>query len=230
MNNIAKNLQVLPTKTWLRLIVAFGLFLVPTFLFIQLADEVRDRETLAFDEAILRAVNSVSSPFLDSFSVGLTQFGGVIGVLVLTIGAVLLLWVRKKKKSAVILAVCGAGAGILNLLLKAVFQRDRPELWERIVTENSYSFPSGHAMASSALALSLIVVFWPTRWRWLVLAASLLYMVSIGLTRLYLGVHYPTDVIAGWIVSGAWVAMVILIVHYRKRISHFFKSIAVNNR
>lgn len=224
MNKLTDMFHILPPKTWLRLSIAFGLFLTPTYLFIQLADEVRDRETLPFDEAVLRAVNSVSSPFLDGFSVGLTQLGGVLGVFVLTIGIVLLLWNRSKQRSAAIVAVGVAGAGLINVLLKTVFQRDRPELWERIVTENSYSFPSGHAMASSALALSLIVVFWPTRWRWLVVIASISYMVSIGLTRLYLGVHYPTDIIAGWMVSGAWVALVMVIVRYQKRITNFLFS------
>lgn len=221
MNKFTKTFQVLPSKTWVRLGIALGLFLLPAYLFIQLADEVRDRETLIFDEAVLHAVNGASSPFLDSFTVGLTQLGSVLGVFVLTIGFAMLLWSRGRQKSAAILAVGVAGAGLLNVLLKTVFQRDRPELWERIVTENSYSFPSGHAMASSALALSLIVVFWPTRWRWIVVTVSVLYMLGIGLTRLYLGVHYPTDIIAGWMVSGAWVALVMVIVRYQKRITGF---------
>ena len=221
MNTFTSLIKIFPSKTWVRLAVAFGLFLIPMFLFIQLADEVRDRETLPIDEAILRMVNESSSPFLDSFVVGFTQLGDILGVFVLTLGIALLLWIRSKQRSAAVIVVGVAGAGLLNVLLKTVFQRDRPELWERIITENSYSFPSGHAMASSALAISMIVVFWPTRWRWLVTMVSLTYMVGIGLTRLYLGVHYPTDVIAGWIVSGAWIALVMIIVRYHKRITDF---------
>ncbi len=230
MNKYTAIFQALSTNTWLRLAVTFGLFLLPTYIFIELADEVRDRETLFFDEGILRTVNSFSTPALDTFTVGFTQLGGVQGVFVLTLGIALLLLGRKKRRSAAILVVGVAGAGLLNVFLKSIFQRDRPELWERILTENSFSFPSGHAMASSALALSLIVVFWPTRWRWPVLVGALVYMVGIGLTRLYLGVHYPTDVIAGWIVSAAWVALVMLIVRYRVRLSHLFKSFSRNNR
>jgi undecaprenyl-diphosphatase len=67
-------------------------------------------------------------------------------------------------------------------------------------------------MASSALAFSLIVIFWRTRWRWWIIAAGVLYMVTIGFTRLYLGVHYPTDIIGGWVVSMGWVAIVAAVI------------------
>ncbi len=230
MDKLTKFFQVFSVKTWISLAAAFGLVLFPVYLFVQLADEVRDQETLIRDEQVLRTVNSFSSPMLDLVSVGFTQLGGVIGVFVLTLGIVLLLGVRRKRKSAAILAIGVTGAVLINVFLKTLFQRDRPELWERIVTENSYSFPSGHAMASSALALSLILVFWPTRWRWPVLIGSLLYMIGIGLTRLYLGVHYPTDIIAGWIVSAGWVALLMLIVRYRVRLSHIVKRISIDNR
>ena len=84
------------------------------------------------------------------------------------------------------------------------------------MVEHSSWFPSGHAMASSALALSLIVIFWSTKWRWLVLAGAIFYVVIIALTRLYLGVHYPTDILAGWAVSCAWVAIVSVTIGYRR--------------
>ncbi|MDF2461379.1 MAG: acid phosphatase, partial [Candidatus Saccharibacteria bacterium] len=101
-----------------------------------------------------------------------------------------------------------AGAALLNLLLKASFQRDRPDLWESIVTETSYSFPSGHAMASSALAFSVMLVLWETKWRWLAVAVGTIYFVLVGVSRMYLGVHFPSDVVAGWCVSLAWVGIV----------------------
>ena len=66
-------------------------------------------------------------------------------------------------------------------------------------------------MLSSALAFSLVVVMWHTRWRWIVTSLAAAYVVSIGFTRLYLGVHYPTDVVAGWCVSAAWVIIVAVV-------------------
>ena len=210
--------------TWRQLAVAFLVFALPVFAFAQLADEVREQDTLWFDEAALRAINVLATPWLDSSVVALTQLGGPIGVIVLTAGFTALLWMRNKRRFAVQLAVGVGGAVLLNVMLKTVFQRDRPQLWERIVTENSYSFPSGHAMASAALAISTIVLFWPTKWRWPVLVAAVFYMLLIAFTRLYLGVHYPTDVLAGWLVSGAWVAVVAIVIHYRLRIFSAFRQ------
>lgn len=217
MQLVRSVIKAFPPTVWARLGIGFMFLLVPVFIFAELAEEVGQRETLVYDEFILRAVNSISSPFMDIMAVGLTQLGGVVGVGLLTVGAILFFVARRRYKWALIVASCVAGAGLINVLLKAVFQRDRPQLWERIVTENSYSFPSGHAMASSALALSLVVIFWPTRWRWYVVSVAALYMLIIGFTRLYLGVHYPTDVVAGWTVSAAWVAVVTITTLYWRR-------------
>lgn len=210
--------HTLSKETWRWLAAAFVSFAVLVFLFVQLADEVRERDTLQFDEAVLQAVNTLSTPWLDALVAGLTELGGVIGVVLLGVGASALLWRRGHRLKTIQLLLGVGGAILLNVLLKSVFQRDRPELWERIVTENSYSFPSGHAMASGALALSVVVLLWPTRWRWLAVISSALYTSVIAFTRLYLGVHYPTDVIAGWIVSAAWVALVVGIIRYRNAI------------
>lgn len=221
---LSDTLKIFSKKTWLRIATAFIVTAVPVFFFVELADEVREREALPYDEAALHTVNSVASPLLDALVVSTTQLGGVLGVMVLTIGIAMLLWRRRRRSMAALLVTGVSGAVLLNLLLKAFFQRDRPQLWERLVTENSYSFPSGHAMASSALAISLMVIFWPTRWRWVAVAAAASYMVVIGLTRLYLGVHYPSDVLAGWAVSSVWVSMVVYVVIYRTRLVAIFSK------
>lgn len=197
-----------------RAFVAFLALIVPVVVFVELADEVREGEPLPFDREVLLSINSLASPLLDTVSVIATQFGGVIGVVALTVGGAVLLWGRAKRRMATLLTMGVGGAVLLNLLLKVVFQRDRPQLWERLVTENSYSFPSGHAMASSALALSLIVICWPTRLRWVSVAIAALYMIVIALTRLYLGVHYPSDILAGWAISAAWIATLVYVLTY----------------
>ena len=214
--------KIFSKHTLYRLALAFAVLIVPVMLFVELAEEVHEGEVLGLDEAVLRGVNGFASPTLDILAVVVTQFGGLLGVVVLTAGAAALLWGRGKRRMAALLATGVAGAGALNLILKAVFQRDRPELWERLVTENSYSFPSGHAMASSALAFSIMVVCWPTRWRWVGVAAGIAYMAVIGLTRLYLGVHYPSDVLAGWMVSAAWIATMVYVLTYRTTLRRLF--------
>lgn len=222
MRRLLRLFNVFSRKTLLRLVVAFVVLVVPVLGFVELAEEVREGETLLIDEKVLQSVNGLASPTLDTVMIVLTQFGGVIGVTALTIGIAALLWSHGKRRMAALLTIGVGGAVLLNLLLKAVFQRDRPQLWERLVTENSYSFPSGHAMASCALALSIMVICWPTRWRWLGVIAGLIYMLVIGVTRLYLGVHYPSDVIAGWTVSAAWVATMVYVLTYHTTLRKLF--------
>ncbi|MDX2240635.1 MAG: phosphatase PAP2 family protein [Leptolyngbyaceae cyanobacterium bins.302] len=76
----------------------------------------------------------------------------------------------------------------------------------------SYVFPSGHAMASASFVMVLIVLAWNTRWRWLVLVGGSLFVLAIGWTRIYLGMHYPSDVVAGWLLEIAWSFAVLLVI------------------
>lgn len=186
--------------------------------FVKLAIEVRENETNQFDDGILRGVHSISSTFLDQFIPVLTNIGGFVVVSAVT--AILLgLFVYKKEYyRAVLIALCMGGALMLNLILKSVFERARPDLWDKLVHESSYSFPSGHAMMSAALGFALIVALWNSRWRWWAVWFSAIFIPLIGFTRLYLGVHYPTDIIAGWLVSGAWVMTVTLLL--RSKYAH----------
>ena len=83
--------------------------------------------------------------------------------------------------------------------------RMRPDLWLSITPETTYSFPSGHAMASATLAMAIIMLCWPTRARWWVTIVAIVLAVLVGVSRIYLGVHYPSDILTGWIASIAWV-------------------------
>jgi membrane-associated phospholipid phosphatase len=194
------------------------LFWLPVGVFIGLADEVGEGDTLPFDRAILELIHiHISSPQLDPYVVALTNLGGVVGATTIIAGAALLLLGRGYRRSAAFVVAGAGGASLMNSILKGVFARDRPSLFERIVLENSYSFPSGHSMTSSALAFTAIVLAWRTRYRLPVLLAATLYFVGIAFTRLYLGVHYPTDVLAGWCISAAWVAAVYWALRVGKR-------------
>jgi undecaprenyl-diphosphatase len=115
---------------------------------------------------------------------------------------------RKKWQAFTQVAFGIAGAALLNLILKTLFERDRPHLWQWIVHESSYSFPSGHATMTAALAFTLMLLAWRTKYRYVAVVGGICYMILIGLTRMYLGVHYPTDILAGWCVSLAWVLIV----------------------
>lgn len=190
-------------------------FVAFTIGFVEIAEEITEGETLWIDEAILHAINGFASPFWDTFFVVITQFGGVLGVIAITAGILLLLLNRRKYKEATIIATIVSGAALLNVVLKLIFERPRPDLWEQLIIETSHSFPSGHAMISAALGLGIILICWSTKYRWPSIIVSSVYILLIGFSRLYLGVHYPTDILGGWLMSGAWVAVVGLVFYSR---------------
>jgi membrane-associated phospholipid phosphatase len=204
------------------LAVFFGLFLALLIGFAQLADEVHEGETLWIDKSILLAINGTSNDILNTFFVVVTQLGGVLGVITLTAGLLTLLALRRRFTDVFVVTATVGGASLLNLILKLLFERARPDLWQQLIVETSYSFPSGHAMGSAALALAVMYICRNGRLRWPAIVLGSLYILIIGLSRLYLGVHYPTDILAGWLVSAAWLCVVVLVLHAR----HLFKVFA----
>ena len=194
-------------KVVLRLFLASALFWIPMLIFVGLANEIKDGDSLPGDVAILQAIHGLNSPFLDMLARIVTELGGVIIVSLAVAVAVTVLYVKRHRRPAVFLLFSAAGTALLNVVFKLFFQRERPDLWQHLVTEHSYSFPSGHSMISSALAFGVIVLCWQTRYRWLAVAAGGLYFVLVGLSRMYLGVHFPSDVVGGWCVSFLWIAV-----------------------
>lgn len=199
-------------------IAIFALFTICVMGFVKLAWEVREKETNVVDDAILNAIHTISNPFLDSFIPVATDLGGLMVIFALTLILLVIFAYKKEYLRAIFFGLSMAGAALLNVVLKSVFERARPDLWDKLVHESSYSFPSGHSMMTAALGLALIVALWNSRWRWWAVGFTAVYVPFIGFTRLYLGVHYPTDVLAGWLVSGAWVMAVALMI--RSRLGH----------
>lgn len=128
---------------------------------------------------------------------------------------VLVLAALRKYREGFFAGVALAGSGILNVAAKHYFGRARPSLWESLSPETTYSFPSGHAMGSMTLAAVLVLLAWRTRWRWPVLVLMSAFVVMVGLSRVYLGVHYPSDILAGWAAALAWTLGVFLLVFRR---------------
>lgn len=199
----------------IELAAIFVIFALCVVSFAKIANEVVERESIRFDLTILHWVHSFASPVLDRIVPIITDIGGPIGGVLLAGIVTVLFWLKGKKREAYVLAFSSAGAAILNVLLKATFMRARPDEWTRLVTENSYSFPSGHAMASTALGFALVAVLWRTKYRWAAVIGATIYVLLIGFTRLYLGVHYPTDILAGWLVSAAWTSLVVVMMYRR---------------
>lgn len=189
------------------LVVLLALYLVPVVIFVELADEVMEGD-LYFDTLAMNWVQTWHSSSATGFFKVITEMGGIFGVGALAVGATLSYWSRGRAKAGLMVAASVGGAAIINVVLKSIFQRDRPDFWEHLVQEAGYSFPSGHAMGSAALAIALMFLLWRTRARWWALGIGASYMILVGLSRMYLGVHYPTDILAGWCVSFLWVSIV----------------------
>ncbi|MET3140028.1 membrane-associated phospholipid phosphatase [Undibacterium sp. GrIS 1.2] len=199
-----------PLKSWLRhhygsLLALFIGVLVPLFIFGSLAEEVVEHEVFSFDKPILLFIHADVSPLLDSVMLFFTRAGSAF-VLVPFNFAVFVVLLLKRRAAARFWFFSVAGAGLLNLFAKNTFTRIRPDLWISRMPETTYSFPSGHAMQSMAVTVALIVLTRSSRWNVVVIVCGSLFVTFVGLSRIYWGVHYPSDVLAGWAASLAWVS------------------------
>jgi undecaprenyl-diphosphatase len=200
------------------LIGALGIYLVGgiivaaigTFLFAELAEHVMRGSTQAFDEAALRWIKNYHSPALDAAMLEITALGtGTVVIMIVCISG-LFLSLTRHKYSALLLLVATVGGMLLDTVLKLRFDRPRPQVFTWGTEVAMSSFPSGHAMSATIvystvayLAARLQRRLW-ARWATMLLAAVIIVMIA--LSRIYLGVHYPSDVLAGAIVGLSWAA------------------------
>lgn len=212
---MTKNIEKKQIQFTAGLIAIFAIFAICMMGFVKIAWDVREKDTVVFEDMILNNIHHIANPFLDAFMPVATDAGGIFAVAGISLVIMGIFIYKNEYRRAVFMALCMGGAVVLNVILKAVFERARPDLWDQLVHESSYSFPSGHSMMTAALGSALIVALWNSRWRWWAIGFAAIYIPFIGFTRLYLGVHYPTDVLAGWLVSGAWVMAVTLFVRSR---------------
>lgn len=177
---------------------------------IKLAREVQERETLGFDRGFLLAIHQHATPFLDWLAVHSTNIGGplVTGIIAFCIG--LYLAYKRDVVRFLILGGSMVGSAALAFMIKSLIERPRPQLWHHLLPESGFSFISGHATMSMTLAAAIVAILWRTKWRWPAMIVGALYTGWVGFSRLYLGVHYPTDILGGWIVASAWVLVVTL--------------------
>jgi undecaprenyl-diphosphatase len=200
-----------------RMVLLFAGVLLPLALFGMLAEDVAERESFPFDRPILLFVHAMASPFLDTAMYWITQAGSAL--VLVPFNTVVLAWLMKRRQrdTAAFWAIAVVGAAVINFAAKNLFTRVRPSMWLSRMAETTYSFPSGHAMSTMAAVTVLCVLLWPTRWRWPVLGVGGLYVALVGTSRVYFGVHYPSDILAGWAASLAWVVGVKLLLDHRQR-------------
>ncbi|HUF11605.1 MAG TPA: phosphatase PAP2 family protein [Longimicrobiales bacterium] len=201
--------------TFLSMGFIFGVAAVVVFA--QLADEVMEGATQKIDEWGLRWINTHRSETLDAVMIEITSLGNFAVLLVLLLCVSAFLWLSNHKVSVVLLLLGIGGGYLANNVLKLAFDRDRPAVFEHVTDVMSSSFPSGHAMVSTIAYASvayLVGRLEPTpgmrRLTWL-LAGVIIVLVAIS--RMYLGVHYPSDVIGGIIAGIAWLGFVVAGMH-----------------
>ncbi|GAB3319009.1 phosphatase PAP2 family protein [Hymenobacter humi] len=196
--------RVLRNHLGLLLGVVFG-FLLPWLLFLKLAGEVWEHEGFRGDRMILEWLHGHATPGQDGVALWFALAGGpwVMPALegLLSLGLLL----SRQRRAALYFLLAVGGSGLLNLFAKVMVGRARPAFWESPAPEPSYSFPSGHAMAAAALAAAIGILLWNTRARWLAVLLGMLWALGMGWSRMYLGVHFPSDVLAGWLGSLGWV-------------------------
>jgi undecaprenyl-diphosphatase len=197
---------------------ALGLFLVVgaiiaiagTYAFARLAQLVRYGYTQQFDEVVLRWMERHQTVWLERLMIEVTMLGTWIVVLSIVSIAALFLWLTRHRYSALLLLVATAGGIGLNSILKIGFSRPRPQVFEWGTHVSSSSFPSGHAMSSAVVFIT--VAYLAARLqkthaaRLATLAIAGFIVAIICFSRMYLGVHYPSDVLAGVIIGLSWAA------------------------
>ncbi len=191
-------------------LLALGLLAI---VFLKIGEEVSEGATARLDRAILLAFrNSPSDPIgsqaVEAAVINLSALGSAAVMILIVIIASLYFALSGSPRYALLLSGCATGTFIGMWLLKSFYERPRPSVVTHLTQNNDLSFPSGHSMISAAVYLTLSVVIaraLPTRRLrvFAVLTGVVLTMV-IGLSRIYLGVHYPTDVLAGWTAGAAW--------------------------
>ncbi|HVV86548.1 MAG TPA: phosphatase PAP2 family protein [Kofleriaceae bacterium] len=197
----------------LRLLAILAVVVGLVLAFVALGSEVREGETLGFDRAILlffrhTPSNPVGSHGVEAAAVHLSALGSSAVTTLVALIAVAFLALAGRRRYALLVGACAIGAGLWTTLLKHVYARPRPDFVTQIDPAGGQSFPSGHSTIAAALYLTLAVMIARTlpqqRLRVFVVATGALLALLIGLTRVYLGVHYPTDVLAGWTIGLAW--------------------------
>lgn len=222
MNKLLSSSRWMRAHGWLlenRVLVAllFGGVLLPLLAFGAIAEDVWDKETLRGDDPILLWAHSRANPQLDRLMLAITHIGSPPLMFSMYAAVAWFLWAKKRRGDLWFFLVSVSGAGLLNLVAKRFFNRARPDLWLSIDPRSDFSFPSGHAMGTMALFTALCVLTWPTKRRWPVLATGAIVVFFVGLSRIYLGVHFPSDVLCGWLASLSWVLGLHLIRRTRLR-------------
>lgn len=195
--------------------ITFGLFivLVSVYLFAEIAEDVWSNETIFFDQSITSLIYLTRNSVLTEWMLMITQLGGQYFLGTAIILTITFLLLSKHVKDALIFSFILFFGIVLNAALKIIFQRERPTLLP-LANESSFSFPSAHTMNSfiffTCLSYFIFRKMKHKKSKYTFISLSILLVILIGVSRIYLGVHFPSDVIAGYVAGLCWFVLVIL--------------------
>jgi membrane-associated phospholipid phosphatase len=204
--------------------VGLAVAVLALFLFGWLADEMLEGSTMAFDMRVRAATHAFATPRLTHTLRLVSHLGGPSVLTVLGVILVAVFVAHRWWRGAIVLFVAMAGSSVLDTALKLAFRRARPEPYFGSSLPESYSFPSGHALFAFCFFTAGAALLAPRMQhpalRWLVWSVAALLILAIGFSRIYLGVHYPSDVVAGYAVGLIWSSVLIVgdrVAHARAR-------------
>lgn len=199
-------------KYYKAIIVFICLLITMEMVFALFAKEVMKRDIIGYRLISKYLISDVTLPIAKL----ITNFGGVIGLIILAIVVSTILIIKKKTLMGILIWVNLACSGLLNQILKRIVQRPRPTEY-RLIEENGYSFPSGHSMVSAAFyGFFIYLIFKNVKnkyIKWSSISFLSLLIILIGISRIYLGVHYTSDVMAGFVISISYLVIFTSIVN-----------------
>jgi membrane-associated phospholipid phosphatase/uncharacterized membrane protein YkvA (DUF1232 family) len=189
----------------------------PLVVFCALAAQAHRKIVPGYDQHAMRWVVDHQQSWATALADGFSRVAGVWVLTPVVLTLTLALVVAKRRRHALLLALAMSFEAALDPLLKHVVGRPRPALFEVLLHKApGFGFPSGHAMAAGAFAGALVAICWRTRWRWVVVGLGGAFALCVGAARVYIGVHYPSDVLGGWLVACALVSTLCLLIAPRR--------------
>ncbi len=209
--------------------------------FIEIAEDVFEGDTQTFDRWVVRSMRDqnnladpVGPPWLEETARDITALGGFAWIAFATAAIAIYLWLDRKTHMATFLVAATISGTIVSFLLKNAFDRPRPDLVSHLSHVYTSSFPSGHSMLAAVVYLTLgsllASVISNISLKVYVLAVAILLTIAVGFSRIYLGVHYPTDILAGWLAGLVWALVCWLAARWLQRRGQVEKALPTQTK
>ena len=201
---------------WRPLLALALLIVLPLSLLGKIAEDVHEKEAFVWESPLMVSLRRGAPSWFAPVARAFSTIGSAHVMLPFCALLAAWLWFRSHSVARYFVLSVG-GAVLLNLLLKLFFGRARPQVIPWLWQEGDTSFPSGHSSMAAALAVTVTALLWRTPYRWPSAVLGVVYTALMGLSRVYLGVHYPTDVLGGWALGLAWAGGVAMLLWQRLR-------------